>query len=123
MTDDGLKNTANFINNAIAQVLTRQQSDGSIGRRDATETKNTLEKYLLTTYTYGALRTLQNRYSAPGQLDSALARIESYLWNYRTTSDSTFMRYLAQKTQAGKALNKDEVHTLDGLKPLNITYG
>jgi uncharacterized protein YfaS (alpha-2-macroglobulin family) len=122
-TDEGIKNKAALINNNISRTLSYQQSDGSIGQRDNRDTKNSLEKYLFTTYIYGTLQTVRSQYASLNQLDGALSRIESYLRDYRTTSDSGFMRYLAQKTQAGKSLNKDELRALDSLKPLTITYG
>jgi len=80
--------------------MARQQSDGSFGWWNKTQTPPSTGKYMLTTYTYGALLTLSSMANNPASVKDALAKAEAYLWNYRTTSHTAFLRYLSQKAAA-----------------------
>jgi len=122
-TNDGMKNMNDVIQDNISQALAHQQTNGSFGSWDNTNTNNSPYKYALSTYIYGGLLKLRNDYSAKKTLDSAITSLESYLWTYRTTSEPAFMWYLMQKSRAGISLTEAENKELSTINPLKVTYG
>lgn len=123
ITDEWVRNIPSHINDILSQIMARQQSDGSFGWWNKTQTPPSTGKYMLTTYTYGALLTLSSMANNPAAVKDALAKAEAYLWNYRTTSHTAFLRYLSQKAAAWVALTSREVTELNAINPLTTTYG
>lgn len=107
----------------ISTVLSRQQSDGSFWRREKSDSANTTQKYLLTTYVYGSLQLLKNAASSQGQVNQSLRAAEDYLRANRTLSNEGFLYYLSQKSQAWISLTKDEKNALNSLKVQSFPYG
>lgn len=125
ITQDGEKSIATIINNNIAKIISRQNTDWSIKWRDygGNDLGQSTDKYMLTAYVYGVLIASRDWYEAPAQLDKTIKKTEEYLRNYRTSSDIAFLRYLTKKVQAGNTFTEQEKITLNKMNPLKTPYG
>jgi uncharacterized protein YfaS (alpha-2-macroglobulin family) len=122
-TDTGKKNIKNIINENINTILTRQQSNWSFGRWNNIDTPQNTSKYVLSTYVYSALLINKDISNNQIVLNNAISKLEKYLYTYRTSSETAYMRYLAQKAAWGIWLSVDEKKALDALNPLKVQYG
>ncbi len=118
------QNINTLINDSIAQIIKRQMTDGSVTWRDDQNNTSTPEdRYLLSAYTYGVLVHARGNYEAKDQLDRTINELWDFLMNYRTVSESAFLRYLTQKSQVWKTFSESEKTTLNSMNPLKIPYG
>ncbi len=121
-TEAWKKNIQNLINDKITTILNRQQSNGSFGRWDNTDTPQNNSKYVLSTYVYSALLATKDMSRNQNTLNNAITKLEQYLYTYRTSSESAYMRYLSQKSAAWKWFTADEIKTMNALNPLKTPY-